>query len=131
MSGRPDREQRSVLIVDDDCGLYDLLRRDFERRGWSATRVATDDAALEQLKQGGHDLVLVDLRARGVGGVGLIRRIRKSGDPVRARVPVVACAPYAGAGETALAAGADDYLVAPCVPSHFVQRAVACVRSRV
>jgi DNA-binding response OmpR family regulator len=120
--------RRSVLIVDAGAGLYDLLRQGLERRGWRAARVGLAEDALEQLEGGRYDLVLIDLRTTRVSGVDAIRRIRHSQDAILAHMPVMAYVPYAGAGEMALAAGADDYLAEPCVPSHLIARMAACAR---
>lgn len=115
-----------MLIVAADADLTNPLRGELERRGWAMARAATGDDALEQVEQGPHDLVLIGLRAPGMPGEELIRRIRRYGDGVVARTPVMVYAPYAGAGEMALAFGADDYLTEPCVPSHVVARVASC-----
>jgi CheY-like chemotaxis protein len=119
-------ERFSVLVVASDVDLHDLLRGELERRGRAAARVATGDAALDRLEERHYDVVLIDLRALGVPGTELIRGIRRLEDSVVPRTSVMVYAPYAGAGEMALAAGADDYLAARCVPSHLVARMGSC-----
>ena len=130
MEQKARRAGRSVLIAAANSDLHQVLAEALARRGWTAVRAAAD-AVTAQLRARRYDLVLVDLQTHGPTGIDLIHRIRQDPDQAVARTPLMAYAPYAGMGEGALAAGADDYLVAPCVPSHMLSRMAACVEREV
>ena len=122
--------ERALLIVASSTDLRDLLARALARWGWAAAQVTTADAALAALRAQHHDALLIDLCTLGPSARDLVHHVRRDADPALARMAVMAHAPYAGAGEMALAAGADDYLVAPCNPSHLLSRLAACVVAR-
>ena len=84
-----------------------LLRRE----GATVTHVATGEAALEALAGGAFDVVLMDVRMPGVGGLEAARRLRASG----VETPVIALTANAFDDDrrACLDAGMDDFLVKP------------------
>ncbi|MDW7711598.1 MAG: response regulator [Deferrisomatales bacterium] len=73
-----------VLVVDNDAPFRQALVRFLEQH-WE---VAEADCAKAALARREHfDLVVTDLRMPGVGGLGLVRRLRA--DPATARLPIV------------------------------------------
>lgn len=100
----------SVLIVEDDPTLNELLCRQLQQRGYQVDNCTDGDAALLQLGRNEYDLVLLDWMLPGCDGIHLLKELRK-----RRQTPVImltAC----GAEEErieGLRVGADDYLTKP------------------
>jgi CheY-like chemotaxis protein len=71
------REQRRVLVVDDDSGIRTLVGRVLERAGWLVVDAGDGAQALEILERGkvDIDLVLTDVSMPMLDGLELGRRI--------------------------------------------------------
>ncbi|MFC0239977.1 response regulator [Rhodopseudomonas telluris] len=76
------RSDTTLLIVDDDPLVLDILVRQMQRRGFAVRRAASAVTALDQL-DAGIDLVITDLSMPGMDGLALIEEIhrRRSGLP--------------------------------------------------
>ena len=70
------RRERSVLVVDDDADLRELLRRALEREGWAVLEAADGRAALEQLDKRAPGLILLDLLMPRMDGFELLAELR-------------------------------------------------------
>jgi len=91
----PPRRERppgtlSVLLVEDDDVSRLLVRTLLERDGHEVTEAHDGEEAVDYAAEGGFDLVLMDIRLPGMGGVAATRRIRELPDAAAAAVPVVA-----------------------------------------
>ncbi|MFD7337594.1 two-component system response regulator CseB [Streptomyces violascens] len=99
-----------VLLVEDD----DLMRRSFavalERYGYEVAVAADGLAGLEAFREGGFDLLILDVMLPGLDGIGLCRRVRES-----SLVPVLMMSARGDGLDVVagLEAGADDYVVKP------------------
>jgi DNA-binding response OmpR family regulator len=102
-----------VLVVDDDVDACRMLARLFEKSGHDSVYAAGGREALSLLGAIRFNLVLLDLRMPEVGGMDVLRAIRKH--PVAKDTPVVI---FSAEGSTcaqdeASRAGADDYVHKP------------------
>ncbi len=117
----------SVLIVDDEPTVGEVLSRYLEREGYEA-RVAEDGpGALAAVGDRAPDLVVLDVMLPGVDGLEVMRRIRESRRPAPAIILLTA------KGEesdrvTGLRLGADDYVVKPFSPAELIARVDAILR---
>lgn len=68
----------SILIVDDEARLAEVLAVGLEGRGFEAAFACSADAALGHVATQRVDLVLTDLRMPGLSGQELLRRLRAS-----------------------------------------------------
>ena len=66
-------ESPTLLVADDDPGLRESLQRALTRAGYHVLLAPEGRTALEQLQQGGIDLVLTDLKMPGLSGIELLR----------------------------------------------------------
>jgi len=100
-----------VLVVDDDEVFRNRLCRAFSERDWAADAVSNGDDALKYARDRSPDLVLVDLRMPGMGGLDLVQELRA----VDSSMKIVMLTGY-GSIPTAVSAmkrGADSYLSKP------------------
>lgn len=101
----------TILILDDEPKLGDLLKRSLERSGYTAEVSRDPREALERLKAERFDVLLTDLRMPGLDGIEVLQRARKI-DPQLEVILMTAFASVDTARE-ALKRGAVDYLVKP------------------
>jgi len=105
-----------LLLVEDEEINRMSARLTLERMGHQVSTANNGAQALELLKHGGYDCVLMDVQMDVMDGVEATRRIR-SGEAgaVNLRVPVIAMTAYAMQGdrEKFLGIGMDDYLAKP------------------
>lgn len=115
----------TVLVVDDEAVSRDLIRPYLEAEGFAVLEARHGAEALELLRRGGVDLVLLDVMLPGEDGFSVLRQLRSFSD-----IPVIMLTarrdePYRIAG---LRQGADDYVVKPFSPAEVVARAAANLR---
>ncbi|HWK26272.1 MAG TPA: response regulator transcription factor [Solirubrobacter sp.] len=119
-----DHVRGSVLVVDDEPTISEIVSAYLERAGY-ATRVAADGyAALEAVAQRRPDLIVLDLMLPGLDGLEVMRRVRD-----RATAIILLTAKGAEADRViGLRLGADDYVVKPFSPAELVARVDAVLR---
>jgi two-component system, OmpR family, response regulator ResD len=121
----------SVLVVDDERTIADVVARYLEHGGYEA-RVALDGAqALALAAERPPDLVVLDLMLPRVDGLEVMRRLRQHGEREGRRPPAIILLTAKGE-ETdrvvGLRLGADDYVVKPFSPRELVARVDAVLR---
>jgi two-component system response regulator HydG len=101
----------SVLIIDDEQSMCDLLHTDLRLRDFAPCCVTSAQQALEVFSRQEFEVVLTDLKMPGIDGIQLCSRLVES----RPDVPVVVMTAF-GSLETAIAAiraGAYDFVTKP------------------
>jgi len=101
----------SIVIVDDEQGILDVVSRVARRAGYDASTYSNGRDAIAALQTERADLVLVDLRMPEIGGLDVLRAIRDTNP----RCQAVLMTGYASV-DTAVEAiklGATDYLSKP------------------
>ena len=104
----------TVLLVDDNAELLDLLTRTLQHVGHFTVIQAADGAAgLELAFTGQPSCVVIDVMMPGLDGYQLVRALR--GDPASADIPIIMLTALAQDHNKlgGLLAGADRYLVKP------------------
>ena len=120
-----DVEQPSILVVDDDPKLRDLLAQYLGREGFRV-RTATDGNAMDVLiAESPPDLVVLDLMLPGEDGLSIARRLRGGTD-----IPVIILSARGDEVDriVGLEVGADDYLAKPFSPRELLARIRAVLR---
>jgi DNA-binding response OmpR family regulator len=115
----------TVLVVDDDASIRELLRLYLEREGHRVTEAADGSVALELAAGARFDLILLDVMLPGVDGLEVCRRLRESTD-----TPIVLLTARSGDSDkvVGLDLGADDYVVKPFSPRELMARVRAQLR---
>ena len=116
----------SVLVVEDDRGVQELLRRYLERDGYSVTVTASGAWAIGALERGGTDAAVIDLGLPDVPGEEVLRSAATLGTPVI----VLSSRAEVQHRIRGLELGADDYLGKPFSPRELVLRVHALLARR-
>jgi two-component system phosphate regulon response regulator PhoB len=118
----------TLLLVEDDRALADLLMWHFDREGYDIVRTADGDEALILAEERTPDLVILDWMIEGVSGIEVCRRLRRRDST--AHVPIIM---LTARGEESdrirgLETGADDYVTKPFSPRELLARVGAVLR---
>lgn len=107
-----------VLVVEDNAVNALVFEGFLERDGHRVVTVESGEDALAELALRRYDIVLMDIRMRGMGGIEAIRRIRSDMGPAIEALPILALtADFAFASEQELLRhGANAVLEKPCSP---------------
>lgn len=118
-------QNNTILIVDDDYNICDLVRMYLEKEGFS-TEIATDgNVAIEKFKYISPQLIVLDLMLPGTDGLEVCREIRKT-----STVPIIMLTAKDDTFDKVLGLemGADDYIAKPFEPRELVARVKAVLR---
>jgi CheY-like chemotaxis protein len=74
---RQHRRDRPVLVVDDDAGLRQLLRRMLEPEGYAVVEAANGREALERLRDVSPSVILLDLMMPEMDGFEFVAEVRR------------------------------------------------------
>ncbi len=115
----------SILIVDDDVQICQLLRDYLAGFGMSVVAVSDGKAMAEALGKNSFDLVILDLMLPGEDGLSLCRSLRTKSD-----IPILMLTARGEAMDrvVGLEVGADDYIVKPFEPRELVARIQTILR---
>ncbi len=113
----------TVLVVEDEREIRDLLRRYLERAGHAVLSTGSGAEALRLVEESAPDLVLLDLGLPDLDGTDVLREVRQDGR----RTPVLVLTARAGVDDRirGLSLGADDYVTKPFSPTEVVLRVAA------
>jgi len=111
-----------ILVVDDEPKLRDIVSRALTKFGHQCITATNGEEAIDTLSRKSVDLVITDLKMPKMGGLGLIKWLRK----VRPDTPVIIMTGYADveSARKALRLRVSDYLVKPFEGLVEVQTAV-------
>ncbi len=115
----------TVLVVDDERNLAELVQGYLEREGYAVLRADTGPQALEVARAHDPDLVVLDVMLPGLDGVEVCRRLRQFSD---AYVLMLTARAEEVDKIVGLSVGADDYLTKPFSPRELVARVKAMLR---
>jgi two-component system, OmpR family, response regulator ResD len=125
-----DHARGSVLVVDDEPTIAEVVSRYLERAGYR-TQVAADGVqALQAAASQRPDLVVLDLMLPGLDGLEVMRRLREPRSGERERIAVILLTAKGEESDRVigLRLGADDYVVKPFSPAELVARVDAVLR---
>jgi DNA-binding response OmpR family regulator len=115
----------TVLLIEDEEEIAELLRLYFEREGFRLVHRNTGEQGLERLRQGDVRAALLDIGLPGIDGIEVCRRIRTDSD-----IPIIMLTARDSEVDkiVGLEIGADDYVTKPFSPRELVARVKAVLR---
>src|SRR3954451_1356606 len=123
----PQLNSGTVLVVDDEPTIVEIVARYLERAGFETFQAVDGPEALRQADLHRPDLVVLDLMLPGLDGIEVMRRLH--GRPGK-RVAVILLTARGEESDrlVGLRHGADDYVVKPFSPAELVARVEAVMR---
>lgn len=115
----------TILVVDDESKIRDLVCSYLEREGYAVLEAPTGQRAMEVVSRTRVDLVVLDLMLPDISGEEVAKSIRSVSS-----LPIIMLTAKAGEDDriAGLQLGADDYLVKPFSPRELVARVEAVLR---
>jgi DNA-binding response OmpR family regulator len=117
--------KRTVLVVDDEPKLVEVVRDYLERDGYRVVGAGDGREALERFRQARPDLVVLDVMLPELDGLEVCRRLRRESS-----VPIIMLTARAEEVDEliGLELGADDYISKPFSPRALLARVRAVLR---
>lgn len=117
-----------ILVVDDEPDIVELVSYNLGKEGFEVSYASDGEEALEKIRQGSFDFLVLDLMLPGIQGLELCRILRN--EPQTKKLPILM---LTAKGEEldrvlGLEMGADDYLAKPFSPRELVARVKAVLR---
>jgi len=116
----------TVLVVDDDQKLANMLRRTLAYEGFQVMTAADGTAALAQARAQHPDVIVLDWMMPGLDGLGVIKQLRAADD--KTLILMLSARDAVEDRVQGLDTGADDYLAKPFAPSELLARLHALLR---
>jgi two-component system KDP operon response regulator KdpE len=117
--------QGKILVVDDDPQIRRVLRTTLVVQGYEVADARSGEDALEKLREGKYDLILLDMNMQGMDGIETCRLIRANSDTA---IVMLTVRDTERDKVSALDAGADDYVTKPFSTPELLARIRAALR---
>jgi DNA-binding response OmpR family regulator len=127
ISPMPRESRATVLVVDDEPTIVEVVSRYLARAGFAAREAFDGPSAVEAARRERPDLVVLDVMLPGFDGIEAMRQLHElPGEPV----PVILLTARAEESDRliGLRRGADDYVVKPFSPAELVARVEVVLR---
>ncbi|MDE6661728.1 MAG: response regulator transcription factor [Lachnospiraceae bacterium] len=113
-------KHRTILVVDDEIDLLEMIRSIFERAGFTnILTAASGREALKIWKDRQPDMIVLDIMMPGMDGLSVLKEMRETSN-----IPILLLTARGEAEDrvTGFENGADDYLVKPFHPKELLLR---------
>jgi two-component system phosphate regulon response regulator PhoB len=120
----------SILVVDDEAALRDVLSANLQREGYRVTCAGDVPQAEAMVRDSRPDLVLLDWTLPGTPGLSFARRLRSDQRTRDISIVLVSARAEEQDKITALESGADDYVTKPFSERELLARIKAVMRRR-
>ena len=119
-------EEKTVLIVEDEKNIVDILRFNLERKGYRTLEAYDGEEGLRKARTEKPDLILLDIMLPKIIGFDVCEALRKDGD----NVPILLLTAREEEDDKVrgLEIGADDYITKPFSMREVVARVEANIR---
>jgi DNA-binding response OmpR family regulator len=118
-------ERGTVLVVDDEANIADLIELYLQREGFRVVKATTGEAGMRAIGEHRPRLVVLDVGLPDVDGLEVCRRLRQT-----STIPVIFLTARDSEIDRVLGLelGADDYVTKPFSPAELVARVKAVLR---
>ncbi len=118
---------RKVLVIDDEKVVCNSCRRVLKQEGFDVSTATAGREGVEKLSQENFDAVIVDLRMPGIGGMDVLRIIKRNNP--EAQVIIITGYSSVSTAVEAMQLGAADYLPKPFTPKELTQKLERMLRA--
>jgi len=119
----------NALVVDDSAAMRRIQQKALEGLGFTVRAASNGVEALEVLgTMPACELVLTDWHMPGMDGIGLVRAIRQEARWTGVRIVMVTSESVMASVDSALSAGADDFLMKPFSQDALAERVAEVMR---
>ncbi len=121
----------TVLVVEDDPDIRELLAFALGKEGWTMVAAADAEDGLARLAVANPDVIVPDIMLPGMDGLDFLRKVKS--DPALRRLPVIMTTAKGEDSDVVagLELGAEDYVIKPYSPKVLVARIRAALRRTV
>ncbi len=98
---------KKILVVDDEENIRFLYREELEEEGFEVDLARNGEEALEKVAASPPDLVTLDIKMPGMGGIEVLKRIRER----ERELPIVLCSAYNDYKQDFTTWASDAYVV--------------------
>lgn len=105
------RNKHRVLLADDDLRILRFARLKLMASGYDVVTAMTGQEALDMIDSEGPDILVLDLKMPGMGGLDVLKALR-----VSSRLPVIVTSAATDLAGQAIKAGADAFMPKPFNP---------------
>ncbi|MHB8963895.1 MAG: response regulator transcription factor, partial [Saccharofermentanales bacterium] len=113
---------KRILIIEDDPSIAELEKDYLEMNGFAVALCSNGAKGLTMIREGGFDLILLDIMLPGIDGLEILRHIRNE---VEVPVLLVSAKKEEFDKIRGLGLGADDYITKPFSPGELIARVQA------
>src|SRR4051812_6117484 len=82
-------QRPTVLVVDDEPGILEMLTNVLATEGYGSVTAADGPTTIARLARDGVDLVLLDLTLPGMDGLAICRQVRAQASPAMPYLPIL------------------------------------------
>lgn len=127
-SGALSQTERTVLVVDDDPGVIQILEANLRHANFAVISAANGAQALAKASRERPNLILLDVILPDLDGIDVCRRLKQSRQT--SQIPVIMISAKVESADiiAGIAAGAEDYITKPFTPSEVVALVEAHLR---
>ncbi len=104
--------KRSILFVEDDKTFSKIMKKELSRMGYSVSCADRGESALVELKKHAFDMIILDIKMPGMGGLETLKEIKKTYSEIEV-IMLTGRATIENVVES-MKIGAYDYITKPC-----------------
>jgi DNA-binding response OmpR family regulator len=98
---------KKILVVDDEENIRFLYKEELEDEGFAVELARNGEEALEKFAAGHLDLMTLDIKMPGMGGIDVLKRIREKDKDF----PIILCSAYSDYKQDFTTWASDAYVV--------------------
>jgi two-component system phosphate regulon response regulator PhoB len=117
-----DPSNRSILVIEDDSAIAEVLTYNLEREGYQVARASDGRDGMRQVRQNKPDLVVLDLMLPGMDGIEICREIRADKETRHIAILMLTAKSEESDQLVGFHLGADDYVTKPFSLKVLLQR---------
>lgn len=118
----------TILVVEDDLDISQLLKRGFEMEGYTVECTTTGEEAIDRARATAFESIILDVMLPGCSGLDVCKEIRKTRQD--ASIIMLSARDTVPDRIEGLSAGADDYVVKPFAFEELLARVRAQARKK-